>query len=128
MPSLTGDTTRGAAIFSARCARCHGTNGQGIPPATPLWGAGSFSVGASLARLGRAASFIRHNMPFDSAGALTDQQAFDVAAYIVAKPRQDSPDKGNDWRNGGTPTDVPYNTNGHVASNPPKHLLPAAFR
>ena len=27
----------------------------------------------------RAASFIRHNMPFDRPGTLTDQQAFDVA-------------------------------------------------
>ncbi|MEO9250213.1 MAG: c-type cytochrome [Gemmatimonadaceae bacterium] len=127
MVALTGDTSRGDAIYTQRCARCHGDNGQGIPPATPLWGARSYSVGASLARVSRAATFIRHNMPFDSAGVLSDQQAFDVAAYVVSHPRPDAPEKQLDFSAGGAPGDVPYNTKGHVAFNPPR-LLPSAFR
>ncbi len=51
MPRLDGDTSRGSTIFVARCARCHGADGQGIPPATPLWGLRSYSVGASMARV-----------------------------------------------------------------------------
>lgn len=127
MPPLTGDTVHGVAIFAASCARCHGANGAGIPPATAVWGPRSFSVGASLARVERAASFIRHNMPFDSAGALTDQQAYDVAAYIVSQSRPNARGIDGDWPNGGAPSDVPYNTKGHVAFNPPKHLSAPGF-
>ena len=126
-PQLTGDTLRGVSIYTARCQRCHGDNGQGIPPATPLWGPSSFSVGASLARVSRAATFIRHNMPFDSAGVLSDQQAFDVAAYVLSHPRPDSRGKELDWSSGGAPGDLPYDTHGHVAYNPPR-LLPYALR
>ena len=127
MPQLSGDTSRGASIFTARCARCHGVDGQGVPPATPLWGPRSYSIGASLARVERAASFIRHNMPFDSAGVLSDQQAYDVAAFVLSHTRRDSHGKELDWPNGGTPRDVPYDTRGHKAFNPPGRLLPAAF-
>jgi thiosulfate dehydrogenase len=58
-------------------------------------------------------------MPFDRPGILTDQQAYDVAAYITSMPRPDSPGKENDWPNGGTPPDVPYRTKGHTAFLPP---------
>ncbi|MEO7043321.1 MAG: c-type cytochrome [Gemmatimonadaceae bacterium] len=127
MPPLTGDTVRGAAIFTASCARCHGANGAGIPPATPVWGPRSYSIGASLARVERAASFIRHNMPFDSAGVLNDQQAYDVASYVLSHPRPNTRGIEHDWPNGGAPSDVPYNTKGHVAFNPPKQLTAPEF-
>lgn len=127
LPDLSGDTPRGAIVYAASCARCHGDDGHGIPPATALWGQHSYAVGASVARLSRAATFIRHNMPFDSAGVLTDQQAFDVAAYILSHPRPDTPGKDLDWAAGDAPRDVPYNTHGHLAFNPAPLLL-SAFR
>jgi thiosulfate dehydrogenase len=119
MPRLVGDAKAGAAIYAARCARCHAADGSGIPPATPLWGPRSFSIGASMAREERAASFIRHNMPFDSAGVLSDQQAYDVAAFVVSHPRPDAPGKELDWPTGDAPYDVPYATTNHVAYRPP---------
>jgi thiosulfate dehydrogenase len=125
MPPLTGDSTRGLAIFTADCARCHGADGAGVGPAPALWGPKSFSIGASMARQERAASFIRHNMPFDRPGTLTDQQAYDIAAYMVSMPRPDLPGKERDWPDGGAPSDVPYDTKGHEAARPPK-LLPRA--
>ncbi|MDQ2890398.1 MAG: c-type cytochrome [Gemmatimonadota bacterium] len=125
LSSPTADTSRGSALYSSRCARCHGTDGDGIPPATPLWGRRSYSIAASLARRDRAASFIRHNMPLDSAGVLSDQDAFDVASYVLSHARPDSPDKELDWSGGGAPGDVPYNTRGHVAFNPPRLLPPS---
>jgi len=125
MPALTGDSAKGHTLFTAECARCHGTDGAGVGPAPALWGAKSFSIGASMARQERAASFIRHNMPFDKPGTLTDQQAYDVAAYVVSMSRPDMPGKERDWSGGGAPGDVPYDTKGHTAKNPPK-LLPRA--
>lgn len=123
MPKLSGDSARGRQIFVDNCARCHGTSGAGMGVIPALWGPRSFSIGASMARAERAASFIRHNMPFDRPGTLNDQQAFDVAAYITSMPRVDMPMKNRDWPDGGAPADVPYDTKGHRAWRPPP-LLP----
>jgi thiosulfate dehydrogenase len=122
MPPLTGDSGRGRRLFTDNCVRCHGNNGAGLGPIPALWGARSFSIGASMARVERAASFIRHNMPFDRPGTLNNQESFDIAAYITSMARPDSPGKENDWPNGGTPADVPYDTKGHKAFHPPKVL------
>jgi thiosulfate dehydrogenase len=119
MPPGVGDTTRGAAIFRTNCARCHGADGSGLQRVPAVWGPRSYSIGASMARQERAASFIRHNMPFDKPGTLTDREAYDVAAYITAQPRPDLPGKENDWPLGNAPRDVPYDTRGHKAYLPP---------
>ena len=125
MPKLFGDLATGHKLFTENCARCHGNDGAGIGPAPSLWGPKSFSIAASMARVERAASFIRHNMPFDKPGSLTDQQAYDIAAYVVSMPRPDQPGKDLDWPTGGAPSDVPYDTKGHKAFHPPK-VLPRA--
>lgn len=122
MPPMNGDSSRGHRLFTNNCVRCHGSNGAGLGPIPALWGPQSFSIGASMARIERAASFIRHNMPFDRPGTLTDQESYDVAAYITAMVRPDSPGKENDWPTGGAPADVPYDTKGHKAYRPPKVL------
>lgn len=123
MPPARGDTARGALIYHAACARCHGADGAGLARIPALWGPKSFSIGASMARQERAASFIRHNMPFDKPGTLTDAEAYDVAAFVTAKPRPDLPGKERDWPTGDAPADVPYDTKGHRAYLPPP-LLP----
>jgi thiosulfate dehydrogenase len=123
MPALAGDATRGRRLFGDGCARCHGADGAGVGPAPALWGPRSFSIGASMARVERAASFIRHNMPLDKPGTLSDQDAYDVAAFVTAMARPDMPGKENDWPDGGAPVDVPYDTKGHDAARPPA-LLP----
>ena len=126
---LTGDKTRGAQVYLAKCAACHQPNGGGLPdmnPAIPaLWGPGSFSVGASMARQSKAAAFIWHNMPSGLGKTLTHQEAYDVAAYVTAQPRPDSPGKEKDWPAGGAPADVPYATAGRTAHLAPP-LLPRA--
>ena len=127
MPStITGDSGRGRVVFARECVRCHGADGAGamfgnvLAPA--LWGSKSFSIGASMARRERAASFVRQNMPYDKPGSLNDQDAFDVATLITSMPRPDLPLKEQDWPLGGAPTDVPYATKGHVAYHPPPVL------
>lgn len=108
--ALRPDSAAGRETFGADCARCHGSNGEGSIIAPPLWGPQSFNVGAGMARVRTAASFIRDNMPFDRPGTLTDQQAFDVAAFVAAQPRPDFPGKEYDWPNGDPPPDVAYPT------------------
>ena len=129
MPAgIEGDATRGEGVYTKFCVACHQASGEGNPalhpPAPAVWGPKSFSVGASMTREGKGASFIWHNMPLGAGKTLTPQQAFDVAAYISSKPRLDSPGKEYDWPRGGAPADVPYATTGHVAYKPPARLLP----
>ncbi len=122
--TLEGDVARGEALYTTKqCITCHGPDGQGVGVLPALWGPQSYSVGASMTRLERAASFIRHNMPQTAPGTLSDQEAFDLSAYINSHPRPDSPGKELDWPSGGAPSDVPYDTKGHKAFRPPA-LIP----
>jgi thiosulfate dehydrogenase len=124
--TLVGDIARGAELYvSKTCVTCHLPDGEGNGPFPPLWGPNSYSVGASMTREERAASFIYHNMPQTAPGTLTPQEAFDLAAFINSHPRPDSPGKELDWPTGGAPKDVPYATKGHDAFRP-SPLLPRA--
>ncbi|HEV8598130.1 MAG TPA: c-type cytochrome, partial [Gemmatimonadales bacterium] len=107
---LPSDTARGRVVYAETCVRCHGPDGLGTLLAPPLWGPRSFNIGAGMARLRTAAAFIRDNMPNDRAVELSDQQAFDVAAYVVSRPRPDFARKAMDWPNGDPPPDVAYPT------------------
>lgn len=121
IPALEGDSARGAEVYAANCLACHGTEGEGgaAPRAPALWGAQSYSIGASMAQVERAAAFIRHNMPLSAPGSLTDQQAWDVAAYINGHARPDMPGKEEDWPFGGAPKGIPYATAGRVPERAP---------
>lgn len=120
---LTGHPEAGRRGFAGVCARCHGTTGQGTPMAPAVWGRSSYSIGAGLARQSVLATFLRHNMPVDHAVTLTDQQAADIAAFVLAKPRQDHPGKERDWPQGDAPVDVAYPT---TAARVRGQKLPAA--
>ena len=108
---LHGDTVAGRGLYAAECARCHNADGSG-GAGPPLWGDGSYNIGAGMARIRTAGAFIRHNMPFDKPGTLTDAQAANVAAYINAQPRPDLAGKEHDWPNGDAPPDAAYETLG----------------
>ncbi|MEO8909139.1 MAG: c-type cytochrome [Gemmatimonadaceae bacterium] len=100
---LIGDTARGVALFVSTCARCHGANGQGSPLAPPLWGPHSYNVGAGMANVITAASFIHEVMPIDRAQRLSEQQSFDIARYINSRPRPLFKKKAQDYPQGGRP-------------------------
>ena len=117
MDPLPADSGRGRAVYGEICARCHGPEGAGTPLAPPLWGPRSFNIGAGMARLRSAAAFIRDNMPNDRAVTLSDQQAFDVAAFVVSRPRPDFARKADDWPNGDPPPDVAYPTRAAARRN-----------
>ncbi|OYY89611.1 MAG: cytochrome C [Sphingomonas sp. 28-66-16] len=95
-PSIPADDRRGAAVFSEKCASCHGPDGAGmtIPgdrSYPPLWGARSFNWGAGMATIDKAAAFIHANMPLGQAGSLSVQQAWDVATFIDGRVRPQDP-------------------------------------
>ncbi len=121
--TLQGDIARGETVFKRECVVCHQADGQGNAAFPAIWGPKSYSIGASMAREERAASFIWHNMPQTKPGSLTPQEAFDVAAFVNSHPRPDSPGKELDWPMGGAPKDVPYATAGHEPHRPPASLV-----
>jgi thiosulfate dehydrogenase len=108
------DPERGKQIYADKCAACHGPEGQGVYGARgetlypPLWGPRSFNIGAGLARVNTAAAFVKSNMPLAQGGTLTEQEAFDVAAYFTHEPRPDFAGKDRDWPKGGKPKDARY--------------------
>jgi thiosulfate dehydrogenase len=107
-PIRPPDAVRGKAVFSKKCFFCHATDGQGTMAGPPLWGPGSYSIAAEMARISVAASFIKGNMPRGWGWTVTDTEAFDVAAYINSQPRRDIRGKELDWPKGEKPDDLPY--------------------
>jgi thiosulfate dehydrogenase len=112
------DTQKGKMVYLNTCQRCHGVNGEGLITADssaftypPLWGENSFNVSAGMYQLSRLAGFIKNNMPFGVTlqnPQLTNEQAWDVAAYISSQGR---PEKrfAYDWLNvAKKPVDYPF--------------------
>lgn len=93
------DAFRGKALYAARCTSCHGKQGEGLRSATgeniypPLWGHASFNKGAGMNRIDLLSGFLKANMPMDKPD-LTDQQALDIAAWIILQERWPDPRKG----------------------------------
>jgi thiosulfate dehydrogenase len=101
-PERAADPGRGAEVYAQVCAACHGSDGLGQRAQNglgyqfpPLWGPDSYNNGAGMSRLLTAAAYALHNMPLGTrfdAPVLTDEQAYDVAGYIVSQNR---PEKAN---------------------------------
>jgi len=110
---LTPNKDRGKELFATKCASCHGEGGQGKPSGTayqfpPLWGERSFNIGAGMARLDTAAAFVQAKMPLGAGNSLTEQDAYDVAAYFTTMPRPDFAGRTKDWPKGDKPKDARY--------------------
>jgi thiosulfate dehydrogenase len=101
------DPQKGKTVFANKCQRCHGADGQGqkntdgsgyIYP--PLWGEDSYNTAAGLFRISRFAGYVKNNMPNGeveySNPQLTDEEAWDVAAFINSQPRSSKTFK-EDW-------------------------------
>lgn len=124
MPLLTraASPRRGAAVYKRICVACHQPDGQGKRTGVagdakgylfpPLWGPDSFNNGAGMHRLIASASFVHANMPVGTtyAGpALSEEDAWDVAAYINAQPRPAREHLDRDYPNRARkPVDAPF--------------------
>ncbi|MDH5825366.1 c-type cytochrome [Sphingobacterium sp. SG20118] len=119
VPERAADQKNGAVVFQQQCQSCHGENGEGVKLANskgyqypPLWGNDSYNDGAGMARLLTAMKFIKGNMPLGASHdnpILTDDQAYDVAAYINSFSRPIKANKELDYPNlAKKPKDSPY--------------------
>jgi len=77
----------------------------------PLWGKNSYNDGAGLYRLSNLAGYIKYNMPLGVTfqnTQLSDEEAWDVAAYINSQIRPHK-DLSQDWpKIGDKPFDHPF--------------------
>lgn len=95
------DWQRGEQVYADNCAVCHAVDGQGREDLNgrvifpPLWGPNSFNWGAGMHRVNTAAAFIQANMPLGKRYSLSDQEAWDVAAYVMSFPRPADPRLSN---------------------------------
>jgi len=103
------DPAKGLTVYTTKCQSCHQANGEGVFngdkteytfPA--LWTTHSFNDGAGLNRISNFAKYVKYNMPQGTtyqSPQLSDEEAWDVAAYILSQKRQhinvpkDWPDK-----------------------------------
>jgi thiosulfate dehydrogenase len=112
------DPVKGKTVFVNHCTRCHGEEGRGRRLANsvewiypPLVGDSSYNIGAGLFRLSRFAAYVKYNMPEGTTfrnPVLSDEEAWDVAAYINSLPRPVK-DLSRDWPDIATkPYDHPF--------------------
>lgn len=90
------DLDRGGTVYAEKCAICHGNEGEGQRSAgryvfPPLWGSNTYNKGAGMYRVELAAAFIKANMPLGKGGSLSDQEAWDVAAFVNSHERPPDP-------------------------------------
>lgn len=96
-PNKHFDLAHGQQVFAQHCALCHAADGQGQVSADgetvfpPLWGPRSFNWGAGMGQINNAAAFIKANMPLSQGGLLSDDEAWDVAAFMNSHERPQDP-------------------------------------
>jgi len=99
LPPGSGTVETGRTIFAAKCASCHGPNGEGMAPAYPaLIGRDPkgenfvFSTDPKLVRtIGNywpyattVFDYVRRAMPHTQPGSLTNDEVYSLTAYLLA--------------------------------------------
>jgi thiosulfate dehydrogenase len=121
-PKRAANPVRGMEVFAEKCALCHGEKGQGVRHGElgdakgyqfpPLWGPDSYNNGAGMVRLLTAAAFIKNNMPVGTTfndPVISDEDAYDVAAFINSQPRPEKADLDRDFPDRlKKPADTPF--------------------
>lgn len=80
------DPENGKEIYYRCCAICHGNQGEGSQGVPPIWGPDSYNDGAGMNTLPMLSSFVHLNMPYGQP-ILSEEEALDVAAYVIQQPR-----------------------------------------
>ena len=109
-PDRAADPVAGKLVYDEHCTVCHGDDGEGVRNGDvgdlagylypPVYGDDTYNDGAGMYRVVMAYRFILANMPQGADHenqVLTKDEAYDVAAYINTKPRQQKPGMENDF-------------------------------
>lgn len=100
LPAGSGTVARGAVVYAAQCAQCHGANGEGLPTFPKLVGRDSagapkpefqFATTNKTKTIGNywpyattVFDYIKRAMPFATPGSMTDDDVYAVTAYLLS--------------------------------------------
>ena len=100
LPPGRGTYARGAALFTERCAMCHGAHGEGIPPYPRLIGPeprDSFPFGRDpkyVKTIGNywpyattVFDYVNRAMPLTAPGSLRSDDVYSLVAFLLAENR-----------------------------------------
>lgn len=92
LPPGQGTVEEGGRIYAARCASCHGQNGEGYPfnrlvsepfPITLDTDPVNFAIGNYWQYPTTLFDYIRRAMPYGAAGTLTPEEVYAVVAWLL---------------------------------------------
>lgn len=90
LPAGKGTAADGRDIYSRRCARCHGAQGQGDEEGPLVGGKGTLQSAKPLKTVGSywpyattVYDYVHRAMPFDNPGLLDANQTYSVVALIL---------------------------------------------
>ena len=124
LPAGSGDVATGAHLFAAKCAACHGAQGQGGLGDPLIGGQGTLAsakpkrtVGSYWPYATTLFDYVRRAMPLNAPQSLTPDEVYAVSAYVL-------------FLNGIVPQDTTFdadnlarinmpNRNGFVSADPP---------
>ena len=91
LPSGTGNSLKGAEIYSQKCQACHGENGTGGVANKLTGGTGSLTTSAPLKSIGSfwpyattLFDYIRRAMPLNAPQSLTNDEVYALTAYLLS--------------------------------------------
>jgi len=89
-PAGSGTAAQGMAVYQARCQACHGADGEGLAANMRLVGGDMHSEGNPVRTVGSfwpyastLFDYVRRAMPADSPKSLTDEEVYQVTAYVL---------------------------------------------
>jgi cytochrome c len=90
LPPGHGDVRQGEAIFTAKCASCHGARGEGKPMTRLAGGIGTLrdkkpekTVGSYWPYATTLFDYVRRAMPLNAPQSLTPDDVYAVSAYVL---------------------------------------------
>lgn len=90
MPTGAGTARQGRAVYELNCLRCHAVNGEGVSGNTVIAGGDMRSEESPLRTVGSywphastLFDFIRRAMPADAPKTLSDDEVYQVTAYVL---------------------------------------------
>lgn len=98
LPPGRGTVAEGERLYAARCASCHGAQGEGTPAGSALVGrrpGDAFDFAVSLQAEGEKTigsywpyattlfDYVRRAMPFDRPGSLSDPEVYALTAHLL---------------------------------------------
>lgn len=90
LPTGSGTSAQGSAIWSEQCAVCHGENGKGGPAGDLVGGIGTLTSPDHIKTVGSfwpysttLFDYVRRAMPYYAPGSLSDDEVYAVVAYLL---------------------------------------------